>query len=626
MTVNTTQTQVAFTGDGATTALPVPFIFFGANELRVVQRTIATGAETTLVLGVNYTVTGGNGSIGTVTMTVAPGAEVQIFIIRNTTRTQLTDYVPNDPFPADAHERALDRLTAITQELGSTFDRAVLVPETETSIVLPPSADRATKYLAFDVNGKFVPAVPPGSAAVTPFMQTVLASSDASQARDTIDAARAEWLHLKDFGAVGDGVADDTAAINAWITEVLATGKPGYFGAGHFRYTGTQFLLNIGGLAATQGGALIGAGGSRTILDVTACTGTPQFLVRCQSNFLFYWTFKGFEVRGNRDGVMAQWGRDWDGSAYPDALNSCTIHDVIFRNNSGGTNAVAVRYNLVLDTNFHTVANCGSNANLNGIAHELVGVQFSTGKLTGGNSQYAIAFRRFTFGNSFNGELAVCRHVALVDSNSGWNRLAGNFGWGAASANPAISGTDTTTTAIVATTAGAPLVFGHESNWAATPTITGAGAGNIWIQNRGIGIQLAEGWRLKPESTTSDPSVLFIPATGRSGWVQFFRGGSPDTLRWLAGMNNVNNLVVQRYNSSGVFQDTPWFINEANGLVTMLNAIFTNPPRIPAYTFAGLPAASAHPRGMAQVTDRSNRLAISDGAAWRYADDGVIVS
>lgn len=162
MTVSTTTYRVSYSGNGSTTAFAVPYVFFGAGELRVIARD-AAGIETTMVLTTNYTVSGGNGATGTVTAVVAPATGITWTILRVTNRTQLTDYVPNDPFPADTHERALDRLTAIVQEIEGSAGQGLQFPVTETGpFVLLPSGDRANKYLFFDGAG-----APTVTAAVT---------------------------------------------------------------------------------------------------------------------------------------------------------------------------------------------------------------------------------------------------------------------------------------------------------------------------------------------------------------------------------------------------------------------------------------------------------------------------
>jgi hypothetical protein len=80
MTVSSTTNTVAYTGNGSTTAFAVTFSFFGTGssaELEVIERVIATGAETTKSYSSHYTVTGGTGSTGTVTAVSAPADTVQ---------------------------------------------------------------------------------------------------------------------------------------------------------------------------------------------------------------------------------------------------------------------------------------------------------------------------------------------------------------------------------------------------------------------------------------------------------------------------------------------------------------------------------------------------------------------
>lgn len=155
MTIATTTAAISYAGNGVTTAFPVPFIFFASAEIEVIERS-GSGAETTKVLSTDYAVSGGNGSTGTVTATAAPSAAVTWTIRRKTARTQLVDYVSNNPFPAETHERALDRLAATAQEIDREIGRAVLAPATETGFTLPPSVSRAGKLLGFDSAGNAV--------------------------------------------------------------------------------------------------------------------------------------------------------------------------------------------------------------------------------------------------------------------------------------------------------------------------------------------------------------------------------------------------------------------------------------------------------------------------------------
>lgn len=128
MTVSSQVSSVSYLGDGVTTLLPVPYYFLEQNHLRVTSIS-ATGSSQVLVLGSDYSVSGaGDQSGGSVTMFAAPSTGVQTIIERVVPATQETDYVANDPFPAQSHERALDKLTMLVQQAISGLSRALLRP------------------------------------------------------------------------------------------------------------------------------------------------------------------------------------------------------------------------------------------------------------------------------------------------------------------------------------------------------------------------------------------------------------------------------------------------------------------------------------------------------------------
>ena len=132
MTINATATTLSYDGNGSTIAFPVSFQFFGTTttaELKVIEVTISTGAEVLKTNGSDYTVSGGNGSTGTVTASTAPASGKRWVIIRNTTNSQNVDYVENDAFPAEIHERTVDRLTALVQEIATILDKVLKTPE-----------------------------------------------------------------------------------------------------------------------------------------------------------------------------------------------------------------------------------------------------------------------------------------------------------------------------------------------------------------------------------------------------------------------------------------------------------------------------------------------------------------
>jgi len=160
MTVSSTTTKNSYSGNGSTTEFAYGFKIFDDDDITVIIRTDATGAETTKTKTTHYTVSGvGSASGGNVTFTSGniPTSAQTVVLIRDTARTQLTDYVANDPFPAESHEDALDKLTLITQELEEELGRSLKLSRTNTMTSTEftvGATDRANKVLSFDASGE----------------------------------------------------------------------------------------------------------------------------------------------------------------------------------------------------------------------------------------------------------------------------------------------------------------------------------------------------------------------------------------------------------------------------------------------------------------------------------------
>jgi len=157
MTVSSTTTKNSYSGDGSTTTFAYAFKIFADADLTVILRS-AAGTETVQTLTTNYTVTNaGNASGGNVVFVTAPASGVTVVIRRNMAQTQSTDYTANDPFPAESHEDALDRLTFIAQQQQEELDRSIKLSRTNTMTSTEftvGATDRANKILAFDGNGE----------------------------------------------------------------------------------------------------------------------------------------------------------------------------------------------------------------------------------------------------------------------------------------------------------------------------------------------------------------------------------------------------------------------------------------------------------------------------------------
>ena len=157
MTISSTTVKVSYSGNGSTTVFAYTFKILDDDEIQVIIRS-STGTETVKTKTTHYTVSGvGSSGGGNITFLTAPTATQTVVLRRLTTQTQETDYVANDPFPADSHEEALDRVTMVAQEIQEELGRAIKLSKTNTMTSTEftvAAADRANKILAFDTNGE----------------------------------------------------------------------------------------------------------------------------------------------------------------------------------------------------------------------------------------------------------------------------------------------------------------------------------------------------------------------------------------------------------------------------------------------------------------------------------------
>ena len=156
MTVSSTNTKNSYSGDGSTTVFTYNFPINSQAELAVISRS-SLGTETTKTLNSDYTIVDNGASGGSVTFTTAPTSSETIVLIRDTNLTQTTDYLANDPFPAETHEAALDKMTFQVQEMQEELGRSLKISKTNTMTSTEftnDATDRALKVFAFDSSGE----------------------------------------------------------------------------------------------------------------------------------------------------------------------------------------------------------------------------------------------------------------------------------------------------------------------------------------------------------------------------------------------------------------------------------------------------------------------------------------
>mgnify|MGYP003663495100 CR=1 FL=1 len=236
MTVSSTTTKNSYSGNGSTTTFAYGFKIFADADLTVILRS-AAGTETVQTLTTHYSVTNaGVDSGGNVVFGSAPAAGVTVVIRRNIAQTQTTDYTANDPFPAESHEDALDRLTFIAQQQQEELDRGIKLSRTNTMTSTEftvGATERANKILAFDSSGEISVAQELGTYQGTDATIT----TEAYVARDIVKSTTAAQLNnvyiCVAVSVVGDTLTDTdhfellVDAVSAAASAATATTQAG---------------------------------------------------------------------------------------------------------------------------------------------------------------------------------------------------------------------------------------------------------------------------------------------------------------------------------------------------------------------------------------------------------------
>ena len=243
-----------YIGSGAATVFPFAFKVFAAAEMQVAKLNTTSNVETILVLNTDYTVQlngDQNGTPGgTITTLAVLASGYNLTITSDIANLQPTDLTNQGGFYPEVITDALDRATIQIQQLDQN-NRAIKIPLSDgvLDMTTPVVAARANKYLAFDAAG--LPVVSAGTGSDSA-LRTDLANATAVSAGSrlsgfrqtgtgatarTVDAKLKDIVSVKDFGAVGDGTTDDTAAIDL----AIASGADNiYFPMGTYMTTGNH--------------------------------------------------------------------------------------------------------------------------------------------------------------------------------------------------------------------------------------------------------------------------------------------------------------------------------------------------------------------------------------------------
>jgi hypothetical protein len=235
MAVQSDTSRISYAGNNSTsTSYAVPFVFLENAHLKAIAKTSA-GVESVVTL-TNHT-GAGNVNGGTVRTSVAIPATSTLTIYREVPATQTTTYAEGGDFPAASHERALDKLTQISQQNARKLGSALRLSEAnQIGELNPPLTNQ--QHILSSVGG----AAPSWQALPSLSIGPVIATG--STAARSVQDRFADVVNVKDFGAVGDGVVDDTASILA--AKAAAGDKLIYLPEGTYKCTQYITLRGFG--------------------------------------------------------------------------------------------------------------------------------------------------------------------------------------------------------------------------------------------------------------------------------------------------------------------------------------------------------------------------------------------
>ncbi len=243
--------------NGSQTIFAYPFPIFASEDLLV----YLDGA----VQASGFTVEGAGVSAGgNVTFDNPPANGTIVTLERRLPIERITDFLEGGDFSAQAINNELDYMTASIQQVARDNDVMLKYSDHETPGVneLPDREIRANKALGFDGNGDPLAVSLEGAMASPDF--TPIGTGAATR---TSTDKFSDLISVKDFGAIGDGLADDTIAIQ----NALGSHDAVFIPKGEYLVTST--------IAISARQSLIGAGN--------------KSVIKAQSNL-----FNAIEIRG----------------------------------------------------------------------------------------------------------------------------------------------------------------------------------------------------------------------------------------------------------------------------------------------------------------------------------------
>ncbi len=227
--------RVQYVADGTQASFTYPFPIFEPADLQVLLDGVPQSG--------GYAVAGaGHSDGGAATLDAAPRAGTRVTLRRNLKLARTTDFQHNGVLRARTLNDELDYQVAALQQVSEATQRALLLAADDFAEIGTVPAGRASRLLGFDAAGRL---------AVYPTQSAPAPESGMVNAR-------------RDHGAAGDGIADDTAALNTAAAVAAFQGRVLEIPEGTYRITGPVIVpgaaagVLMRGLIVAEGGGYAG--------------------------------------------------------------------------------------------------------------------------------------------------------------------------------------------------------------------------------------------------------------------------------------------------------------------------------------------------------------------------------
>ncbi len=293
--INPTAPRISYVGNGVQAQFIFPFAIFKTTDLGVsLNGALQSGG---------FVISGaGQSNGGTVTFAVAPAASVVILLERTLILQRVSDFLEGGEFSANSLNNELDYMAGCLQQLAQDMVPMVRTDKSESSFTttLPARTIRANRVLGFDGDGQFLAI----DTTATYSAPSFYATGTGATTRTLLDKNR-EIASVKDYGAIGDGVTDDT---NAFVNALTAKNAV-FIPAGTYQISQS---LEIGS------NKLLCGAGKASIIKSSGTSFDPLSIIGS------YNTLRDFTIDGGDSGIMLY------GKAA--VCQNNTIHNILIKN------------------------------------------------------------------------------------------------------------------------------------------------------------------------------------------------------------------------------------------------------------------------------------------------------